>query len=315
MKAGERAQDVIEQILAFGRRRERELRPVRVEPVVAEAVDLVRASLPATLSVHGQLKAGSAFVRGDPTEIQQVVMNLCTNAAQAMEGRGLLTLSLDAVDTAKALRLSHGSLPAGRYLRFCVRDTGPGIDRATMERIFEPFFTTKPAGQGTGLGLSTVHGIVGGHGGALNVRNRRGKGATFEVYLPQMEEVVAEEKTLAAEECKSAELPRRTGHGETVLIVDDEKSLLHLGEEMLAALGCEPVGFDASDAAFAAFRADPERFDLVLTDEVMPQMTGTELAGAMHKVRPDVPIVLMTGYARPQESVVPLPHLDGREAA
>jgi len=299
MKAGERAQHVVEQILAFGRRHERQLRPIGMQGIVAEAVNLVRASLPATLTVRTRLRAANASVMGDPTEIQQVVMNLCTNAAQAMEGRGAISLLLDPVDTDSTIRLSHGSLAAGRYLRLSVRDTGPGMDRATMEHIFEPFFTTKPAGHGTGLGLSTVHGIVDGHGGALNVRSRRGKGATFEVYLPRVDVAGADEDRPPTEEGARPEPPLRTGNGETVLIVDDEEPLVRLCEEMLAALGYEPVGFEKSRAALAAFRAEPERFDLMLTDEVMPAMTGTELGRAIHEMRPDLPIVLMTGFARP----------------
>ena len=228
------------------------------------------------------------MLRGDPTELQQVVMNLCANAAQAMDGRGVLRVGLDTISPRRTLGLSHGSLPAGRYVRLKVRDSGHGIDPATMERIFEPFFTTKEAGQGTGLGLSTVHGIVSAHGGAINVKSRPGKGTTFEVYFPRSEQEAPEEEP--------AHAPDRKGHGETVLIVDDDKPLVLLGEEMLAALGYEPVGFDQSRAALAAFRADPARFDLVLTDEVMPDMTGAELAGAIHDIRPDVPIVLMTGY-------------------
>ncbi|HEV2897220.1 MAG TPA: two-component system VirA-like sensor kinase [Pseudaminobacter sp.] len=288
MKAGERAQHIVEQVLAFGRRREREHRPVSAGAVIAEAVDLVRASLPATLSLRTGLAAEDAVLMGDPTELQQVVMNLCTNAAQAMDGRGVLRIGLDTIAPRRTLGVSHGSLPAGRYIRLKVRDSGHGIDQATMERIFEPFFTTKRAGQGTGLGLSTVHGIVSAHHGAINVKSKPGKGTTFEVYFPRIEQEIPEEE--------APETPVRNGHGETVLIVDDDKPLVLLGEEMLAALGYEPVGFDRGRAALAAFRADPARFDLVLTDEVMPEVTGTELAGAMHDIRPDIPIVLMTGY-------------------
>jgi signal transduction histidine kinase/CheY-like chemotaxis protein len=288
MKAGERAQHIVEQVLAFGRRREREHRPVSAGAVIAEAVDLVRASLPATVSLRTGLAAGDAVLMGDPTELQQVMMNLCTNAAQATEGRGVLRVGLDTISPSRTLSLSHGSLPAGRYVRLKVKDSGHGIDQATMERIFEPFFTTKDTGQGTGLGLSTVHGIVSAHGGAINVKSRPEKGTTFEVYFPRIEREAPEEE--------APDAPIRNGHGETVLIVDDDKPLVLLGEEMLAALSYEPVGFDRGRAALAAFRADPARFDLVLTDEVMPDVTGTELARAMHGIRPDIPIVLMTGY-------------------
>ena len=218
-------------------------------------------------------------------------MNLGTNAAQAMNGRGTLHVELEAFESIEGLTLSHGSLPKGPYVRLVVRDTGHGIDRATIERIFEPFFTTKPVGQGTGLGLSTVHGIVTQHGGAINVRSRPGRGTTFKVYFPRIEDAAAHEEAVQA--------PARRGHGETILIVDDDKPLVLLGEEMLAALGYEPVGFDSSSAALSAFQADPKRFDLVLTDEVMPEITGTELAGVFHQVRPDLPIILMTGNDRP----------------
>lgn len=290
MKAGERAQDIVEQVLAFGRPRDRKHRPVTAGPVIAEAVDLVRASLPATLSLQTDLAARDAVVMGDPTELQQVVMNLCTNAAQAMEGRGVLAIGLDTIAAKHTLGLSHGSLPAGRYVRLAVKDRGHGIDRAIMERIFEPFFTTKRPGQGTGLGLSTVHGIVSTHQGAINVKSRPGKGTTFEVYFPWAEQQASREG--------GSEAPVGNGHGETVLVVDDDKPLVQLCEELLAALGYEPVGFDKGCTALAAFRADPQRFDLVLTDEIMPDVTGTELAGAMRDIRPDIPIVLMTGYDR-----------------
>ena len=290
MKAGERAQNVVQQVLAFGRRREREHRSIRAEPVVAEAIELMRASFPA-IAIRTDLNAGRASIRGDPTELQQVVINLGTNAAQAMDGRGTLHVELEAFESIEDLTLSHGSLPKGSYVRLVVRDTGQGMDRGTIDRMFEPFFTTKPVGQGTGLGLSTVHGIVTQHGGAINVRSRPGRGTTFKVYFPRSED--------AAEDKEAAQAPARRGHGETILIVDDDKPLVLLGEEMLAALGYEPVGFDSSSAALAAFHADPKRFDLVLTDEVMPEITGTELAGVFHQVRPDLPIILMTGNDRP----------------
>ncbi len=306
MKAGERAQGVVEQVLAFGRRRERQHQPMQAEPTVAEAVDLLRASLPATLSMRTRLRGGNAAMMGDPTEFQQVVMNLGTNAAQAMNSRGVLELDLDTIERGESFSLSHGSLPAGCYIRLIVRDTGHGMDRATIERIFEPFFTTKPAGQGTGLGLSTVHGIVSEHGGAINVTSRTGEGTTFELYFPQTEQAAAPNE-------ETFETPGPRGHGETILIVDDDKQLVLLGEEMLAALGYEPVGFNRSLAALTAFRSDPERFDLALTDEVMPEMTGTEFADALHEVRPDLPIVLMTGYEKSAGSHRPLRKFGIRE--
>jgi CheY-like chemotaxis protein len=187
------------------------------------------------------------------------------------------------------MALTHGELPSGRYIRLAVQDTGHGIDEPTMQRIFEPFFTTKPAGRGTGLGLSTVHGIVTQHGGALNVRSQPSAGTTFEVYFPRSEAAAPDDKTSLP--------PIAYGRGETILLVDDESSLVLLGEEILAALRYEPVGFDNPAAALASFRRNTQRFDLVLTDEVMPEMTGTELAIALHQLRPELPILLMTAYS------------------
>jgi CheY-like chemotaxis protein len=188
-------------------------------------------------------------------------------------------------DTERAL--SHGALPAGRYVRLTVRDSGHGMDAATLERIFEPFFTTKAVGTGTGLGLAMVHGIVSDHGGAMDVHSKAGTGSSFAAYFRQTEAPPADDE--------DSEAPLPLGRGETILLVDDERPLVLLGEEMLAAIGYEPVGFDKSGAALAAFRADPDRFDLVLTDEVMPEMTGTELATALHEIRPELPVLLMTG--------------------
>jgi signal transduction histidine kinase len=292
MKAGERAKGVVDQILAFSRRGERPRRPVRVQAVVEEAVDLLRASLPATITLRLRLEAEEAVVRGNPSQLQQVVVNLCTNAAQAMDGRGVLEIALGTVALARGATLSHGTLPAGRYVRLTVRDTGHGMDPATMERAFEPFFTTKAAGGGTGLGLATTHGIVADHGGALNVHSRPGKGSTFEAHFAQADVASAVDE-------EDPEAPVARGRGEVVLLVDDEQTLVLLGEEMLAALGYEPVGFDSAAKALAAFRADPGRFDLVLTDEVMPEMTGTELAQSLHEIRPELPILLMTGHGDP----------------
>jgi CheY-like chemotaxis protein/anti-sigma regulatory factor (Ser/Thr protein kinase) len=291
MKAGQRARRVVDQILTFSRRGDRRHRPIVAQTATSEAIELLRASLPATLSLRTMLRAPDARIHGDATQLEQVVMNLSTNAAHAMDGHGTIEIALDTIKAKADLLLSHGNLPAGRYVRVSVSDTGCGMDAPTMRRIFEPFFTTKAAGSGTGLGLATVHGIVAEHHGAINVKSAPGAGTIFEAYFPQTE---ARE---GGEQGTGSMLPR--GEGQTILLVDDERDLVLLGEEMLASLGFEPVGFDNGSAALGAFRADPHRFDLVLTDEVMPAMTGTELASAMHRLCPDLPIVLMTGYAGP----------------
>jgi signal transduction histidine kinase/CheY-like chemotaxis protein len=289
MTAGQRGKALVDQILAFSRRSEHERRPTRVRAVVDETLDLLRGSLPTTIALRARLEAEEATVLGDPSQLQQVVVNLAANAAQALDGQGTVEIALDTVELAGARALSHGSLAAGRYVRLTVSDAGRGMDQATAERVFEPFFTTKAAGRGTGLGLSTVHGIVAEHGGAINVTSRAGQGSTFEVYLARAQ--------APATSAASPEAPAPSGQGETILLVDDETPLVLLGEEMLAALGYEPVGFDSGAEALAAFRADPDRFDLLLTDEIMPGMTGTELAAALHQLRPELPIILMTGHA------------------
>jgi signal transduction histidine kinase/CheY-like chemotaxis protein len=294
MKAGQRARGVVDQILTFSRRSERQHRPIVAEAAASEAIDLLRASLPATLGVRSTLRAPDARIHGDATQVQQVIMNLSTNAAHAMDGYGTIEIALDTVETDTDRLLSHGNLPPGRYVRLSVSDTGRGIDAPTMRHIFEPFFTTKAAGSGTGLGLATVHGIIAEHRGAINVESVPDAGTRFDAYFPRTEACEGDER-----EADSL-IPR--GQGQTVLLVDDERDLVLLGEEMLASLGFEPVGFDNGRAALGAFRADPERFDLVLTDEVMPAITGTELATAVHALRPHLPIVLMTGYGGPVPS-------------
>ena len=291
MTAGRRAKGVVDQILTFSRRGSNERRSLLLEPLVRETLELLRASLSASIVMHLRLEAEDATVLGDPTELHQVVMNLCTNAAQAMQGSGRLEVALDTIVNTQALALSHGTLAAGPYVRLTVRDTGAGMDEATLERIFDPFFTTKEVGGGTGLGLSMVHGIVANHGGAMNIRSKPGEGSSFEVCFPCAQGCAASETET------DAPIPR--GRGETIMLVDDEQPLVLLGEEILAALGYEPVGFNDSQQALKSFRANPQRFDLVLTDEVMPELTGTQLATELHQLRPGLPVILMTGYSGP----------------
>jgi PAS domain S-box-containing protein len=283
--AGMRAKSLVERILAFSRSGIGERVPVHVQSVVAEALDLAAASLPAHVRMARRLEAGDAAVMGDPTQIHQVVMNLCANAAQAMKSAGTLSVALDVVDKTRSIAATSALAP-GRYVRLAVRDTGSGIAPEVLERIFDPFFTTKGVGVGTGLGLSMVHGIVTDLGGGIDVESRRGEGATFTVYLPS--------SAAAAALARPEEAPP-LGAGEAVLLVDDEETLVRLSEEMLAELGYEPVGFTSAPAALEAFRAAPGRFAAVLSDESMPGMTGSELAREIRAVAPGVPIVLMSG--------------------
>ncbi len=290
LSAGMRAKSLVERILAFSRSGMGERVPVHVQSVVAEALDGVAASLPHGVRLVRQLDAGDAGLLGDPTQIHQVVMNLCANAVQAMKAEGVLTVSAGVDELAEPRPVATSVLAPGRYLRLSVADTGAGIPPPLLERIFDPFFTTKEVGVGTGLGLSLVHGIVTDLGGGIAVESRPGEGALFTVYLPWQRHVPA--PAVAAE----AIVP---GAGETVLLVDDEEALVRLGEETLAELGYEPVGFSSSAAALESFKADPERFQAVLSDEAMPGLTGSELVAEIRRLRPAIPIVLMSGFVSP----------------
>ncbi len=287
MSAGMRAKSLVERILAFSRGGMGERVPVHVHSVIEEALEVVAASLPPGVQLEQSLAAGDAAVMGDPTQVHQVVMNLCANAVQAMKSKGTLTVRLDTVDMPAPI-CATCALPGGNYIRLRVQDSGSGIAPALLERIFDPFFTTKEIGVGTGLGLSLVHGIVTDLGGGVDVQSRVGEGATFTVYLPWQSCVAA------AELAEQVAAPN--GNGETILLVDDEEALVRLGEEMIAELGYEPVGFTSSKAALATFLAEPQRFNAVLSDEAMPEMTGSELVREIRRVRPDIPIVMMSGY-------------------
>jgi PAS domain S-box-containing protein len=288
MHAAERAKALVDRILGFSRSGLGERAYVPIQPVIEETLELIAASLPANIRLERSLLAGDAALIGDSTQLHQVAMNLCTNAVHAMEQGGILNVSLESVDVAEAQLVSRGSLSPGPYIRLVIKDTGVGIRPDVVERIFDPFFTTRGVGKGTGLGLSLVHGIVTDLGGAIHVDSVPGEGTTFEIWLP----VTTEVGKPAIETVR--ELPR--GHGETVMVVDDEPTLVALAEEMLAGLGYEPVGFESSSIALQAFRAKPERFDLLLTDEAMPDLVGTELAHEILLLRSDVPIILMSGH-------------------
>jgi len=292
MQAGIRGKRLVEHILAFSRGGGGHRVPVHVQSVVAEVLTQLAASLPRGVHLERRLAAGDAAVVGDATQLHQVAMNLCTNAVQSMATGGVLRAALDRVELAHRRSLSHGVLEPGAWVRLAVSDTGCGIPPAALGRIFDPFFTTKGVGKGTGLGLSLVHGIVADTGGAIDVATREGAGTTFSVWLPSSGDTAVP----PAEDV--GELAH--GHGESVLIVDDERPLVRLAEETLAQLGYDPAGFDSSVAALQAFRAEPERYDLILIDQTMPDLTGIELAGEVRRLRPDVPILLMSGYKGPQ---------------
>jgi signal transduction histidine kinase/ActR/RegA family two-component response regulator len=294
MLAGIRGKGLVDSILAFSRSGIAERLPLHLQSVVEETLDLVAPSLPVEVRLERRLDAVDTAVLGDATKLHQVTMNLCTNAVQAMDQGGVLTVALDRVTVGERRLLSQGTLSGGHYARLRVSDTGSGIAPAVLERMFDPFFTTKRVGDGTGLGLALVHGIVADFGGVIDVETQIGAGTTFTIWLP----ATGETPRLIAE--SPGDLPR--GNGETVMIVDDERALVALAEETLAGLGYEPVGFDSSVAALQAFRAEPRRFDLVLTDEIMPDLAGTQLAREIRQLRPDISIILMSGYSDTQLS-------------
>jgi nitrogen-specific signal transduction histidine kinase/CheY-like chemotaxis protein len=293
MHAGGRAKLLVDRILAFSRSGTSERSLINVQAVIEETLELLAAaSLAPGVRLEKRLDAGGAAIAGDATQLHQVAMNLCTNALQAMESGGLLAVALNRLVVAQDRRVSHGTLAPGAYVRLTVSDTGSGIPPDVLDRMFDPFFTTKDPGKGTGLGLSLVHGIVADLGGAIDVCTTIGCGTTFTVWMPAAGETLVPAAEL------TTDLPH--GRGQTILIVDNEKALVALAEEILAELGYEPIGFSSSTMALQAFRDSPQRFDIVLTDESMPELNGTDLARQVALVRPDLPILLMSGFAGAQ---------------
>jgi PAS domain S-box-containing protein len=289
LQATGRARDLVQQILTFSRQSECEFRPVRLGQLVSEACRFLRASIPATIAIDVDVETGAdCTVMADPTQLHQVIMNLSANAAYEMRTTGgRLTFAVRRHQLSDAA--SGGALAPGRYARLSVSDTGPGISADVASRIFDPFFTTKPAGEGTGLGLSVVHGIVRGHRGSVEVVSQPGAGTTFEILLPMVE---AEPAPVPPPE--SQRWP--AGEGQQILVVDDEPSLVRLAEVLLGQLGYRVMTACDGVVALEQFRADPARFAAMLTDQTMPGLTGLDLAEQVRRVRPGFPIVLCTGY-------------------
>jgi signal transduction histidine kinase/CheY-like chemotaxis protein len=286
-RAGERARDLVDQILAFGRRRDLQRRPVSMKGLMAETSSLLHVSLPP----HIELAIGDvpeiAVISGQHGELQQVILNLCNNAAQAMDQVGRIEIETEVHQITGPRSLTHGDLGPGRFVRIAVSDAGRGIDEMTLERIFEPFFTTRLAGNG--LGLATVREIVREHGGAMNVWSALGVGSRFEVWLPCI--------AAAAPAPREEGATFRLGSGETVLVVEAASERLLADEEMLAALGYEPIGFTRAAVALAACRAMPKRFDALLVGHIASAVSALELAAALHESAPDLPILLAAASA------------------
>ncbi len=290
LNAGHRAKDLVRQILTFCRKKEQDYQIVKVDLIVKETLKLLRASLPSTIEIKQNIKNGSGTVLADPTRIHQILMNLCTNAAHALrENGGILEVGLADVDIGYKEANQMPGLNCGPHIKLIVRDTGCGMDPAMRERIFEPYFTTKGSTGGTGLGLAMVHGIVTGYGGAVKADSVKGKGSIFQVYLPRNDHLQG-----IPESVPSKVLPRGS---ERILLVDDEVALVNTSEMMLRSLGYEVVTTTDAIEAMDVFRTHPQRFDIVITDQTMPKKTGAALSKELMVVRPDIPIILCTGYS------------------
>jgi signal transduction histidine kinase len=283
-RGAERARDLVDQILTFGRHRDARRTPLRASALLAEAGSLLNVSLPSGIDLVIHEPPPAAIISGEPAQLQQVILNLCNNAAHAMEDGGRIEVDTDVHDIAAARSLSHDEIQPGRYVCIAVTDTGCGMDETTLTRIFEAFFTTRSSGNG--LGLATVREIVREHGGAINVASTPGGGSRFEVWLPRAA------ADAAMPEANGSMFP--LGRGDTVLMAASDGRRLLRDEEMLAALGYEPVGFSDPEAALAALRARPHRFDALIVGYLGSVTSSLGFAAALHAVAPSLPIVLAT---------------------
>jgi signal transduction histidine kinase/CheY-like chemotaxis protein len=288
VKSAQRASDLIKRILTFSRQAEIKHRPMRLGPMLKESVKLLNAALPSSIAVHITMETEEDTIVADPTEIHQVIMNLGTNAGHAMrKSGGQLTFDIQPLDVSVAQASRMAPLRAGPHLCLTVRDTGHGMSREVLDKLFDPFFTTKPAGEGTGLGLTLVQTIVDRSGGYLTVESHEGVGTTFRIYLPS-----AKNLSVPPELTRAKIMP---GRREWLLVVDDEPEILHLIQQYLRKMNYRVYTRADSPDALATFRADPGKFAAVLTDHTMPVMQGAELAEKLGDIRPDLPVILMTG--------------------
>jgi PAS domain S-box-containing protein len=288
LTAANRARDLVQQILTFSRKGDQKKLRVSLQTVLADALKMLRSTFPANVEMRTDIDPRDLVVLADPTQMHQVLMNLCTNAGQAMPRGGILEVKLQRVQIDGKSLEAFDMQGNGSCVRLMVRDTGIGMDAATLERVFEPFYTTKPLGSGTGLGLSVVHGIVKEHGGHIAVESAAGAGTTFTMLLP----LAAQGEIVPEVEVEQA--PRGTGR---IMVVDDEPAVVRMVEKLLTRLGYEVVGQENSVEALRLFREQPDQFDLVITDHSMPDMTGDVLAKELRRIRPTIPIVICTGYS------------------
>ena len=286
--AGLRAKDVVRQLLSFARKTAAEKKPTNIAPIIIESLKLMRASIPTSIEIRQNIIKEVYTILADPTQINQVLINLCTNAHHAMPDGGILEVGLENVELDENATAQHSDMDPGPYVHLTVGDTGQGMNPEIKGRIFDPYFTTKDIGKGTGLGLSVVHGIVKNHGGGISVNSELGKGTSFEIYFPAVEtEAVTETET-------DEKLP--TGN-ERILFVDDEESIVYVARNRLERLGYQVETKSSPDEALKLFRVIPNQFDLVITDMSMPEMTGDRFVQEILKIRPDIPTILCTGYS------------------
>jgi CheY-like chemotaxis protein len=289
LKGAKRGRDLVKQILMFSRQNKQEQKPVALGEIVDESLRLLRPTLPSTIEIRLRNLADDDTICANSGQIHQVLMNLCTNAAHAMrETGGFIEIDISQVVFADEDLKPLPDMRPGLYVVLTVRDTGCGMESKVLDRIFDPFYTTKGQGEGTGLGLSVVHGIIKSHGGYTTVRSELGKGSTFQVYLPKSDSQVSKMIT--------GVLPVKGGK-ERVLFVDDEDILVDLGNERLKKLGYDVIATTSSIEALEIFKKEPQKFDLVITDYTMPHLTGIELATELLKMRADIPIILCTGHS------------------
>lgn len=292
--ASKRARDLVQHLLTFSRKRAAERQPLHLPQVVYEVVSLLRASLPSTIAIKQHIATDVGLVLADPTQMHQVLMNLCANAGYAMRDTGgTLEIHVDMMSVDEALARAHPALQTGPYVRLMIRDTGHGMTPEVMARIFEPFFTTKPPEDGTGLGLSVVQGIMANHRGTTIVQSTPHQGTTFSLYFPQIPAVLTHEEVVE----------QQAPHGtERILFVDDEEALARATQATLESLGYRVIACTSSHDALATFQLTPQAFDLIITDQTMPLMTGEQLVYAMRRVRPDIPIILCTGFSHSMDA-------------
>jgi len=297
MKAARRGKELVERILVFSRRQPSQRHALDIGPTVVEAAKLLKATLPASIDLRVSVHPQAPRVLGDATSIHQVLMNLGTNAAHAMPGGGLLDITVEPQYLRDHVVRSHPGLHEGWYAVLVVRDQGAGIDPAVKDRVFEPFFTTKPKGSGTGLGLSIVHTIMRAHEGVVSLESEPGRGTTVTCFFPAVD-------AAAADATRATEAAPR-GHGEHVLLVEDEATLARMSTRRLEALGYRVTADTDAVRALDTFRAAPAGFDLVISDYLMPRMVGLDFARAVHNIRPELPIMLLTGYIEelPEETI------------